>query len=73
MADITMCRGTDCPHKELCYRYTAPVSDSQSYFLNVPIKDGKCDFYWGENSQSIWNQLNSIVGKTDSSSNVPPY
>lgn len=73
MADITMCKGTGCPHKELCYRYIAPESDLQSYFLDVPVKDGKCDFFWGENAQSVWNQLNSVVGRTDSSSNVPPY
>jgi SET domain-containing protein len=50
MADITMCKGTDCPFKETCYRYTAPISDyQQSYFFEPPIIKGEeisCDYYW---------------------------
>ena len=65
MPDITMCPGTDCLHKENCYRYTAIPSDYQSYFVEPPIKDGKCDHYWGENAESIWNQLNDIVKDAD--------
>jgi len=62
MPDITMCPGTNCPHKENCYRYTAKPSEyAQSYFMEAPIKDGRCDHYWGENAESIWNQLNDIV------------
>lgn len=62
MADITMCSGTDCPQKESCYRFTAKPSEyRQSYFMEAPIKDGKCDMYWGENAESIWNQLKEIV------------
>jgi hypothetical protein len=60
MADIDKCIGTDCPYKETCYRYTATPNEYQSY-LNPPIKDGKCDMYWGENAESIWNQLKEIV------------
>ena len=45
--DITMCPGTDCPLKETCYRYTAkPTQFSQSYFVDPPIKDGECDYFW---------------------------
>ena len=33
----------------------------QSYFMEAPIKDGKCDYYWGENAESIWNQLKEIM------------
>ena len=62
MPDITMCEGTDCPHKENCYRYIAEPSEfRQSYFSIPPIKDGKCDHYWGEQSEAIWNQLKDIV------------
>lgn len=60
MADIDMCRGTDCPHKESCYRYTAMPSEYQ-WYLEPPIKDGKCDMYWGKNAENIWNQLKEIV------------
>jgi hypothetical protein len=60
MPDIDMCIGTDCPYKENCYRFTAKPSDYQ-YYLKPPIKDGKCDMYWGENAENIWNQLKDIV------------
>jgi hypothetical protein len=29
--------------------------------MESPIKDGKCDMYWGENAERIWNQLKDIV------------
>ena len=62
MPDITMCPGTDCPAKESCYRFKAkPDEHWQSYFMKAPIKDGKCDMYWGENAENIWNQLKEIV------------
>ena len=52
MPDITMCRGEGCPLKETCYRYTAvPDEYWQSYFVEVPVKDGECEYYW-ENSTS---------------------
>jgi len=59
--DITMCEGTDCPNKETCYRFTAKPSDYQSYFMKPPIKEGKCEYYWGENAQNVWNQLKEIL------------
>jgi hypothetical protein len=49
LADICMCPGGDCPHKEGCYRYTAtPNEYRQSMFMNIPIdKETKeCDYYW---------------------------
>ena len=62
MPDITMCPGTNCPQREKCYRFTAKPSEyMQSYFMKAPIKDGKCDMYWGENAESIWNQLKEIM------------
>ena len=69
MSDITMCKGqigaTICPYKDRCHRYTAKANEYyQSYFVGLPIKDGKCDYYWGENGESIWNQLKEIVGDT---------
>ena len=60
--DGTMCQGTDCPHKETCYRFTAkPNEYRQAYFVEPPIKDGKCEMYWGENQINIWNQLKEIT------------
>ena len=62
MADITMCKGTNCPQKETCYRFTAkPNEYRQAYFSEPPIKEGKCEMYWGKNAESIFNQLIEIV------------
>ena len=60
--DITMCKGTNCPYKESCYRYTAEPSEfMQSYFIEPPIKDGTCKMYWGDNAEAIFNQIKDIV------------
>jgi hypothetical protein len=45
MADICKCLGTDCPLKEKCFRYKAPESYFQSYFLDVPIVNGVCEYF----------------------------
>ena len=43
-----MCKGTDCPIKNNCYRYTAPSNEyRQSYFIIVPLNEDKtCNEYW---------------------------
>lgn len=52
MADITKCKGINCPIRDNCYRYTARDSGFyQSWFVddNVgKIVDNKfsCDVYW---------------------------
>ena len=61
MADITKCRGANCDLKLTCYRYTAASSMCQSYFMEPPIKDGKCDLYWGKTAQSVYDQLKDIM------------
>ena len=65
MSDITKCNGRNCPVKQKCKRYTAKESFLQSYFSESPIKDGKCDMFWGENAESIFNQLKGILNKQD--------
>lgn len=36
MPDITMCKGSDCPQKLKCYRYTAvPSRYRQAYFSQI--------------------------------------
>lgn len=51
-----MCEGGDCPLKEKCYRYKAKPSEyQQTFFAEVPYKDGKCEHfvkYW-EREQKI--------------------
>jgi hypothetical protein len=60
MPDITMCNGEGCPAKESCYRFTAkPSSFMQSYFLEPPIKDGKCDEYWGDDY--VWDKQKKLL------------
>lgn len=50
-----MCNGDMCAKKETCYRYTAQVSEFQSWFVAPPISmlTGECKEYW-ENTQ--WQQ-----------------
>lgn len=49
MADITMCKGTNCPIKQNCHRALAiPNLNWQSYFSEIPYnkEKEKCDEYW---------------------------
>ena len=59
MADITMWKGIECTVKEDCYRYNAKADEYQYYFVEEPYdkENKKCDYYWGNNSQSIFEQL----------------
>lgn len=61
MPDITKCVGTDCPLKKKCYRYTSKPDEYQAYFVYPPIKDGKCEYFWGETQKSVYSQLKDIV------------
>ena len=65
MAAITKCAGQEggiiCPYREKCYRFTAKADEYQSYFKGIPLKDNKCDLYWGDNNENIWNQLKEIT------------
>jgi hypothetical protein len=29
--------------------------------MKAPIKDGKCDMFWGDNAEAVLNQLKDIV------------
>ena len=67
MADITKCKGINCPVRDNCYRYT--VRDSgfyQSWFVDDNVGkmvDNKfsCDVYWGENAETAWKELKEIT------------
>lgn len=60
--DITKCKGTNCPLKESCYRFTATENEVlQAYFVEPPIKDGKCEMFWSESTTDILNQLTDIM------------
>jgi hypothetical protein len=57
MADITMCSGVGCDLKHECYRYTANCGTWQSWFSEVPLKDGECDMFWDNESEQIDDDL----------------
>jgi len=64
MVDIAKCEGQKglihCPYKENCYRFTAKADELyQSYFMELPLKNGKCDHYWGKDGEKIWNKVES--------------
>jgi len=65
MADITKCKGTECPIKDGCYRYTSQAGMMQSYFVEIPGKTENnkfsCEMYWGKQAQDIYEQVNHIV------------
>ena len=47
MADVSMCRDTECTQRETCFRYKAtPSKWYQSYFTNSPRTEKGCDYYW---------------------------
>lgn len=47
MSDITKCSGKGCKKKRSCYRFLAPASEYQSWWMEVPVKeDGTCNHYW---------------------------
>ena len=47
MADISMCKGDDCPQKERCYRFLAKQAKRmQSFFRRPPRKNGECEYFW---------------------------
>ena len=60
MPDITMCWGRDCPVKENCYRFMAKPDDYQAYFIDSPIRKGKCQHYWAIDKtfkrKSLWKR-----------------
>jgi len=61
MSDITKCNGVNCPVKESCKRFTAESGVWQSWFAESPIKDGKCEMYWGKTQESIMDTLKNIM------------
>ena len=65
MPDITMCKGEEnesiCPYREKCYRFTAKADVYQSYFKGIPLKDNKCDHYWGDGGEAIWSSESTEI------------
>ena len=57
MPDFSKCRGDDCTVKHLCYRFTAPPSEMQSwgsFHATTRIANGGCIYFVSNaNRQSI--------------------
>lgn len=61
MADITMCRGDNCPLKNDCQRYTTKTGKvNQSYFVDPPYIDDECDMFWAIKDSTVMKSLNDI-------------
>lgn len=63
MSDITKCQDDKCPARLMCYRFTAPANEyRQAYGLFNREEDAdNCDMFWGDNAQSIFNDLKDIT------------
>jgi hypothetical protein len=50
MPDISMCNGSGCVMKAMCYRFGAVPSDRQSWFTKVPWENVEdrfhCNYFW---------------------------
>jgi hypothetical protein len=68
---LTKCEGTDCPLRLECKRFTKDIEYPQEFFAQVPYYDGNCQMFLGEKSDSVWNQLTTILNpsKNDNSRN----
>jgi hypothetical protein len=59
MADITMCRDSECKDKITCYRYNAtPNKYYQSYFLKSPREPHACEYYWDYEEGALKSKIN---------------
>lgn len=58
MADITMCKGENCPQKEKCHRFAAKKARRmQTFFRKTPVKDGECKHFWPMKDTDSWYKL----------------
>ena len=68
MSYVTKCKGTDCPIKEECKRYTQ-MNKGDEHFSESPGKitdtgDMRlyyCDMFWGEAQEGILVNLKEIL------------
>lgn len=68
MADISKCRGNDCPIRSTCYRFTAPDGHWQSYFRGesgLNIEEKRCSNYYAEDQQTYSRRRNLQMPLTE--------
>jgi hypothetical protein len=45
MYDICLCAGENCPLKQDCFRYTAPILGRQDFFGAPPYQHNACEYF----------------------------
>ena len=50
---MVRCYGKNCPYKNNCKRYNYISVKSTTFFLNAPIRDGKCKYLVPDNKIQI--------------------
>jgi len=46
MSDLDMCMSKECPVRETCHRFTAPINPYQQYYSEFTFNPiTKCDYY----------------------------
>jgi hypothetical protein len=69
MSDISKCNGVNkegviCPKREKCHRYTSEGDKFWQSWIEAPFTldhEFRCDLFWGDHAESIFNQLKAIV------------
>ena len=46
LADIAMCNANNCPIKNKCHRYTAPVNQYMQSYITPETIGEQCNFFW---------------------------
>lgn len=64
MPDIAKCTGEGCILKQKCFRFTSEADEYQAYFLKPPIKKNKCEMFWGNFANSIYEDFKKITNDT---------
>jgi hypothetical protein len=59
MSNIKMCSGLGCDLKHECYRHMAKGSHLKPFFSEPPIKNGKCDYFWGFEIDNDSNEIDN--------------
>jgi hypothetical protein len=61
MADISKCNDFLCPSKEICYRYTAPISFRQSWVNTNRDSDAyNCELFWHNGTCKYCGQKDGV-------------
>lgn len=58
-----MCNNENCPHKEKCYRYTAPKGEFQYYGTHLLKEDNTCEDFWPNDGHMKGMEFLKIIGK----------